>query len=151
MATDNHGHHHHHPPSERRYLEYVIFTFAGVLVVLVVVLALDYRSLRRATTINARESWVAAFIQEHGPVNASDVTLMRSWMTFDYLNKLFKLPPNYLQSALGIADPRYPRLTVSGWAKGAKLDSTTAMSRLQDVVRNYLMQTNPTSTTSTAT
>ncbi len=38
-------------------------------------------------------------------------------MTFDYVNHLFTLPPQYLETTLGITDGRYPRLTIEEYAE----------------------------------
>lgn len=145
MDMDNHEHT--RRPSERRWLEYAILALAAVFIVLVIVFIVDYRHLRRSTVVTARESWFAALVHSRGPVTASDIAFVRSWMTFDYINKLFKTPSNYMKTTLNIADTRYPRLTVSNWAKESKLSSSAAMGELQDALRQYLLQAvSPTST-----
>jgi hypothetical protein len=117
----------------------VIAALAVILVVLIFVLAVNYRSLRRSMA-TVRESWITALVHRHGSATVGDIAFVRPWMTFDYLDKLFNLPPEYLRSTLGVSDARYPRFTVSSWAKGAKIDSATAMTELQDALKNYLMQ-----------
>jgi len=148
MDAGNHEHNQ-HLPSERHYLGYAILALAIVFVVLSFVLVVNYRNLWRSTLTGARESLLTAFIHSHGPVTVNDITFVRTWMTFDYINKLFSLPPQYLQSTLGVSDSRYPRLTVSSWAKRANVSSAAAIGILQNALRQYLTQ--PAPATSTAT
>lgn len=132
-----------------RYVGYAMLVLAAVLVVLVVFLVLNYRSLRRSAVISARESWLSAFVHNHGPLSVADVGYVRPWMTFDYLNKLFNLPPGYLKTQLMVQDPQYPQLTVSGYANRDHLNVTVLMGKIEDAIRAYFAAV-PTSTTSTA-
>ncbi len=129
-----------------RYIGYAMLALAVVLAVLFVFLILNYRSIRRSAIMNARESWLTAVIHNHGPLTATDVNYVRSWMTFDYINKLFNLPPDYLKTHLMISDPHYPQLTVSRYASTNNLNPVTFLGKLDDALRSYLT----TASTSTA-
>jgi hypothetical protein len=126
------------------YLRYVVVALAIVLVVLFGVLVHQYISLRRAQFVSAHELLVSTFLHKHGPVTASDVSFIRSWMTFDYVNKLFGLPPSYLEDQLSITDPRYPEMSIGSYANRNHVDVTTLLGEIDTAVKNFL--TNSTST-----
>ena len=67
--------------------------------------------------ISARESWLTNTIKNHPHLTVNDVNVIRTWMTFDYLNKLFTLPPEYLKARLRYFEPAYPKLTIGEFAK----------------------------------
>jgi hypothetical protein len=62
---------------------------------------------------------------------------IQSWMTFDYLNKVFMLPPEYLQKELAITDNFYPRITIRKAAAEAMTNQTLYLKHLQDLIENY--------------
>jgi hypothetical protein len=133
------------PEKENRTIEYVIGTLAVVLLVLVIFLVLNYRALRRSAIMNAHQSFLAALMtHHHGPATIADLAFIRPWMTFDYLNKFFALPSQYLQTQLSISDPHYPRITIAAYVKSAHLDLTTFLHQLDTALRARL--TNATST-----
>ena len=47
---------------------------------------------------------------------------IQSWMTFGYINFIFKIPDSYLQNRLGIVDAKYPRIQIQKYAREHKLD-----------------------------
>ena len=119
-----------------------------VIVVLFILLAIllgfgikDYLSLRRAQIISARELFLANALKKHGPLPVSDTGIIRPWMTFDYVNRLFGLSPGYLKSALSVTDPSYPKLSISGYAKYAHEDVNTLLTNLQGAVQSYSTST----------
>jgi len=95
-----------------RYIRYTLIVLGVVLLLLVVFLVANYLSLWRARINDAREMRLSALLAHHGPLPLTDASIIRSWMTFDYVNKLFGLPPEYLQQQLQITNTRYPRLTI---------------------------------------
>ena len=72
------------------------------------------------------------------PAAAENVSLVRYWMTFDYINRIFSLPPDYLASALNISDPHYPYITLSHYARGEKISPSQLLAEVQASVFNYL-------------
>src|ERR1035437_6268606 len=42
---------------------------------------------------------------------------LASWMTFDYINVVFGIPPDYLKTNLNITDPGYPNIRIDRYAK----------------------------------
>ena len=70
------------------------------------------------------------------------VSDISSWMTFDYINKVFNLPPTYLKQTLQINNTKYPVLTIAQYAKKAKINLSLLIINIQNAVRIYL--TSPT-------
>jgi hypothetical protein len=66
-----------------------------------------------------------------------DVASISDWMTFDYLNRIFKLPPTYFKDVLGITDARYPRLSIRRYATTDLLNPGAAVEDVQAAIRNY--------------
>ena len=83
-------------------------------------------------------------ILTHALTVKPDIASVSDWMTFDYLDQVFKLPPTYLKDTLNIADARYPRLSIRRYAGTAKLNDSVTVLRVQAAIRNY--QTTPTTT-----
>lgn len=77
-------------------------------------------------------------LERHEPLSVNDIGVVRPWMTFDYVNKLFGVPPDYLKARLTISDARYPRLSLSGYAKYEHLDSTVLVDQVASALRDYL-------------
>lgn len=115
----------------QRFIKITLVVLGLLLAVLLIFLVRDYLALRRANIINHRELSLSAFVQKHGPLNASDIDVVRPWMTFDYVNRLFGLPNDYLKDQLQISDPRYPRLT---------LNDPQTVHDVQNAILNYFNQ-----------
>ena len=131
-------------PKKRRPLNQIIkitlITLGVLLIALFIFLVHDYLILRHNNLLNHRSFSLSAFVQKHGPLNASEVSVIRPWMTFDYINRLFGLPKDYLKDQLHISDSRYPVLTLSSYASANKIDATAAVSDVQQVVVSYFSQ-----------
>lgn len=74
----------------------------------------------------------------HRPINANDISTVQSWMTFDYINKVFKVPSDYLKNSLGISDSSYPNETIGHYARSKKEKSSAVLLQAQEVLHNYL-------------
>ncbi len=64
----------------------------------------------------------------------SSVIYIQSWMTFDYLNKVFHLPKTYLQTNLNIQDARYPNISIRQYARDVGIDFLTAVDRVKTLI-----------------
>jgi hypothetical protein len=124
--------------SVKQYIKYAMIGLVIVLLVLGVFLARDYIALHRAQIISAQKLQLAAMLKNHGPLTASDVTIVRPWMTFAYINKLFNVPPDYLQTSLSISDPSYPRLSLYGYANKEHVNSAVFTNQVEGSLYNYL-------------
>lgn len=67
------------------------------------------------------------------------------WMTFDYLNAVFKLPPEYLQTALGIQDSRYPNISLRQYAQNHAIDEDIFLGQVQKALAARTASTTPVS------
>ena len=75
--------------------------------------------------------------------NDPDATQIQVWMTFDYLNTVFKLPPSYLKSTLNISDPKYPNIHIGGYAKDENLNPAHALDLVKSAITSYGQAANP--------
>ena len=129
-----------------RYIRYALIILAVILLILVVFLVANYLSLRRQQFISMRELHFSELLEHHAPLAVSSAEIIRSWMTFDYVNKLFALPPNYLQAQLQITNSHYPKLTISSYAKSENLNVATFLGEVETAIRNYVPPANATTT-----
>jgi len=118
-----------------RLLRIIIICLFVVFAVLIVLLVAGYHNFRRTSLVNAREAWLSLFVARQGHPTQSDIAFLRSWMTFDYINHLFRLPPGYLAGKLSISDSHYPRLTISSYITHNHLDGAMVMRELEDALR----------------
>jgi len=81
-----------------------------------------------------------AFQNSHGNLTAADSGLIRSWMTFDYVNKLFKLPADYLSGQLVISDTHYPNISIRTYAKNSHLNESVVLGEVEQDVRSYMLR-----------
>jgi len=120
-----------------RSIRILLIILAAILAILLVFLFAQYQSLRRQQILNARALHWSLLLRNHAPLPQSDANVIRSWMTFDYVNRLFGLPADYFKNQLNITDTHYPRLTISSFAKDAGLDASTTLDEVQSAVREY--------------
>ncbi len=83
-----------------------------------------YRIVRLHETIGSRA--------QH--LTPSDI---QPWMTFEYVNRVFKLPPEYLKARLSIKDRHYPRLQINHYANTNRLDVHQAIQSVRTAVEEY--------------
>jgi hypothetical protein len=66
---------------------------------------------------------------------------IQDWMTFNYLNAVFKLPPTYLENTLTIQDTHYPDISIRGYARAHGIDAGTFLGEVQDTLKAYAAST----------
>jgi hypothetical protein len=120
-----------------KYLKIILVIAIGTLIVLSVLLVGEYRQIGRLEFAASHESLFEA-LRTREPMNVTDVSSIAEWMTFDYLNHLFGLPPQYLQTTLMVTDSRYPRLTLHEYAEDHGVSQSTFLIQVQNAVRTYL-------------
>lgn len=74
----------------------------------------------------------------HRPISITDVSYISSWMTFDYITKVFKLPATYLKDTLKINDSKYPFVTLEQYAETIGTSTSAIIGSTQEVLRKYL-------------
>ena len=108
-----------------------------IIVVLGVLLVQQYQNIRRLNYISMHRQSFFRSLHGSGPLTVANASSTQSWMTFDYINRIFNLPPAYMQTTLGITNSRYPRLTIVGYAKDSGLSETAALTKVQAVISAY--------------
>jgi len=126
--------------SVTRVIMICIVTLTVILAVLFFFLAREYVELRHDQLVSMRELRLSALFEKHGPPTIQDIVFIRPWMTFTYVDSLFRLPEDYLRTNLPVADPRYPQITISRYAAETASDPNELLVAVQHLVRQYLMQ-----------
>jgi hypothetical protein len=120
------------PKKESNYLKYVIIALVIILVVLGIFFVREY--------YNARHAQILDDIHRGVPLTASDVDIVRPWMTFDYINKIFNIPPSYLKNDLLISDPYYPHTSLSSYATYSHTNATLLTTQVESALNDYLIK-----------
>jgi hypothetical protein len=68
------------------------------------------------------------------PVSPDEI---EEWMTFSYINTVFKLPTDYLADTLGIVDSAYPKLSILRYVRTHHIPSDQFISELKRVLIDY--------------
>ena len=98
----------------------------------------QYGRIQHLQTIaTLRQALTQKIAMYHGKLTDKNVNLIASWMTFDYINRIFNLPSDYLKNTLAISDTSYPRISISRYVKNQKLDPVQFLSEIQKTVANY--------------
>jgi len=107
----------------------------------------NYRNLRRSGVFRQPQYHLRSlrnlYRTPQGHASIAEVDLIRTWMTFNYINKAFNLPADYLKTNLGVTDGKYPNVTIAKSAQEQKESENTYLEKLQAAVRQYLSQNNP--------
>lgn len=120
----------------------VLVALAGLLAFLVALFVYELVSARPAFPRLSPRAWYLAARTHHAPT-ASDAANIQSWMTFDYLNKVFALPRDLLRTKFGIVDPRYPRLSLARYAEESGVSAASFTNAVRSAVRSELSATPP--------
>lgn len=59
---------------------------------------------------------------------------IRGWMTFDYINRNFGIPPSYLKNKINITSSRYPIVTVGEVAEQKGVTSDELLRQIRDAI-----------------
>jgi hypothetical protein len=121
---------------ESRLLKAVLLVAIFALLLLALLLIAQYQGLRRENLVPQHHS-ILSSLKQNGTLAPQDSNLIGTWMTFDYIDYIFSLPPSYLQNALSIHDPRYPHVTIEEYAEDAHLGLNGTLQAVQAAVRSY--------------
>ncbi len=122
--------------NKHSYLKAVLVVLALILIWLFILLFQQYNSLRRERILNERAIWMA-FVSRRTPLPPAEATVIQPWMTFDYINRLFALPRDYLQTALKIKNPHYPQIPLYRYAATQHINSLLFTDEVRNLVQNY--------------
>jgi hypothetical protein len=76
--------------------------------------------------------------QKMGAITAADVNYIDYWMTFRYINIIFKLPDDYLKNYLNITDKIYPNISLGKYTSMYKINRTLFIAKTKQAVSAYL-------------
>jgi expansin (peptidoglycan-binding protein) len=106
----------------------------SIVVIIVIVLGASL-FLYRVKDHNSRPWQLFTNKHRRQPVSQANVSRISQWMTFDYVNQVFNLPPAYLKEKLEIDDGRYPLITINQYSKRKNKDVHTVIKNIQDAIR----------------
>ena len=123
----------HRRPSLDQLVAILLCLLALSFVLLLWLLWREYRAMA-AIPPGSRMEWMGAGRQ--GSVHAPNATpdVLRPWMTFEYVNRIFGLSPEILRDALGITDKRYPKLSIAAYARRIGRSSDAIIAQISLVI-----------------
>ena len=62
---------------------------------------------------------------------------IKPWMTFNYLNVIFKIDPLYLKDSLNINDSKYPNIRIDQHARKNHLNLPSYIENIKSAITNY--------------
>ena len=118
---------------------FFVIVFGAILIITLLLLTTQINSLLRQGNLHP-------YGRHHPPAQAGEfsVAQVEPWMTFSYLNVVFKLPGSYLQKSLLISDKRYPNISIRSYAGSSHETTTQAIEKIQQAILTFKHQ--PTST-----
>jgi hypothetical protein len=109
----------------------VVAVLLGLCLVTFVWLIMDIESLKKSGDLSLRH---APWRHATTPPSPNDIA---SWMTFKYINYVYRLPEDYLRTTLKISDARYPQLRIGTFAKDTKQTEQSALEQVRQAIVNY--------------
>jgi len=106
------------------------------IIALVFLLFRQYQHVERLGYIAHQQSLFRS-LHGSGVLTTADASSTKGWMTFEYINRAFDLPPSYLETELDVYDTRYPRMTIIEYGKDAGISEAAALSRVQNAISTY--------------
>jgi hypothetical protein len=125
----NHGHH-------SRYVTYGLILLGIAFILLCVSFYEEFNQLRHLQILRFQQGWISAF-RSRAPLTQDDVSMIQPWMTFDYVNRVFNIPPDYLKTALHVSDAAYPRISLSHYAKSHAINSAVFVEQVKTALRAH--------------
>jgi len=113
-------------------LSLLVLLFLG----LCVTLFFQYQRLRHDQMIGPHAPWFPS--QGRGGV-PSDVNLVQSWMTYDYVGHIYHLPQDYLKTTLSLKTTYYPRVSISASAAVQGTSSAALTTDVKKAIQDYLV------------
>ena len=101
--------------------------------------AKNYRHLQNTGAFRSTVHSYRQPLNERAPI--TDPHAIESWMTFDYVNKMFNLPVSFLKTEMGITSTKYPRLTLYREAKLQQIPEQLFLENVKNAVLQYATST----------
>ena len=117
----------------------------AIITIIVGALAWIYVIVRVYEIRNQRQFAWRNYLMTHRrrPVSSSDISYIAPWMTFDYITRVFDLPPTYLDQNLKVSNPKYPAITLMQYAKTTGTSTGAVIRNVQDLLKKYLASSTP--------
>ena len=110
----------------------VFLIILGVILIVTLLLCIgQYRTLARNGHV--QPPFIHHRVLKH-PITVVDI---QPWMTFGYLNAVFRLPPKLLQEQLGITSSQYPRLSLQNFSSQTHQNPAAVVTRVQSIISSY--------------
>jgi hypothetical protein len=122
----------------KKYMPKKIKFFTVAIIVLVgIVLILETFFI--VLTFRILKNYSSAAIHYPKSLHKKKISLenIQDWMTFDFINKSFKLPSEYLKTKLGVSDAKYPNIAIDHWAKENKKDPAAVVNEIKKLILDY--------------
>lgn len=120
----------------KKYIPISIAVFLFLILAIVLIwFVVDLNNLHRSGALRAAHSF------SRRPLAGSPILQIgqiQGWMTFSYINYIFRLPANYLSGKLDIADTAYPNFTLDKYASAHKLDQATFLESVKQAAAAYV-------------
>ena len=87
------------------------------------------------------------FPRDVGSITPPTIETIQPWMTFDYLNRTFRLPADYLKTHVPVSATDYPNLSINRYVKANHLD----LAQTLNAVKTALRTSSASSTSATST
>lgn len=109
-----------------------------IIIVLILTIVVTSALLVLHSKNNNNPPW-RVFTERHRrqPATSTNIARIAEWMTFDYINQMFDLPPKYLQDTLQITSSKYPLLTLGQYAKEIQSNASTTLQEVRSAVRSF--------------
>lgn len=117
-----------------KWAKVILYLLAIVLIAVFVWFIADLNNLYRSGVIR---SGVSRLHRRSAARPTLQPQQIGGWMTFRYVNYVFRLPANYLSTKLNITGSGYPGQTLDQYASDNKLDRTAFVGLVRQAVAAY--------------
>ncbi len=105
---------------------------------LIILVFVSFLFIRQYLSIKNRGDFQIRHSHEFTPNNK----LLQSWMTFEYLNRSFNLPTDYLKNELHISDSKYPHSTIASTANSLGITKEECLILIKNSILKFSTSTN---------
>ena len=120
---------------------FIIIFLSFVIIVCLIFSTLSIIRFERHLSSSGRR-----FFSAHQKFGVRNINNIQGWMTFDYLDYVFSLPPLYLKQHLNLSDQRYPNISINQYAKKHNIDQTIFLQNIKTTLSTYFTENASSST-----
>ncbi len=113
----------------------IVGVLFAILIAILVWFVIDLRQLHRQGDFRMNNPLYRHRHNASNPLMLS--AQIQSWMTFRYINYVFRLPVNYLSDKLNITDKSYPNITLDKYITTHKADRAAFIESVKQAVAAY--------------